>query len=128
MRGGWFLTGDLATRTEDGVYRIVGRKATDLIKSGGHRIGAGEIEAALLEHPAIAEAAVTGLPDDDLGEQIGAWIVLTRGETLTVKQARDHVGQLLSPHKRPHSVFFVSELPRNEMGKVRKHRLRLQER
>src|ERR687883_291833 len=66
--GGWFATGDMATRAEDGYIRIVGRRATDLIKSGGYKIGAGEIEGALLEHPGVAEVAVTGEPDDDLGE------------------------------------------------------------
>ena len=76
MRSGWFATGDVATRSEDGYIRIVGRRATDLIKSGGYKIGAGEIENALLEHPGVAEAAVTGEPDDDLGERIIAWIVV----------------------------------------------------
>src|SRR3984885_1040946 len=68
MRDGWFMTGDLATRNEAGSLKLVGRKSTDLIKSGGYRIGAGEIEGALLEHPAVAEVAVTAAPDEDLGE------------------------------------------------------------
>ncbi|WP_055543049.1 AMP-binding protein, partial [Streptomyces neyagawaensis] len=72
---GWFRTGDMAVRDPDGYVRIVGRKATDLIKSGGYKIGAGEIENALLEHPAVKEAAVTGAPDPDLGERVVAWIV-----------------------------------------------------
>ena len=75
MRDGWFFTGDLATRAPDGYIRIVGRRSTDLIKSGGYKVGAGEIEDALLEHPAVAEAAVTGEPDADLGERIVAWVV-----------------------------------------------------
>ena len=79
MRSGWFATGDVATRSSDGYIRIVGRRATDLIKSGGYKIGAGEIENALLEHAAVAEAAVTGEPDDDLGERIVAWVVLEEG-------------------------------------------------
>ena len=66
----------MATRSEDGYIRIVGRRATDLIKSGGYKIGAGEIENALMEHPGVAEAAVTGEPDDDLGERIVAWVVV----------------------------------------------------
>ncbi|UNO38732.1 acyl-CoA synthetase [Streptomyces sp. MST-110588] len=77
--GGWFRTGDMATRDAAGNYRIVGRKATDLIKSGGYKIGAGEIENALLAHPGVAEAAVTAEPDEDLGERIVAWVV--RAET-----------------------------------------------
>ena len=79
LRDGWFRTGDLATRAPDGYIRIVGRRATDLIKSGGFKIGAGEIEGALLEHPDVREAAVTGEPDPDLGERIVAWIVARRG-------------------------------------------------
>ena len=73
---GFFRTGDLAVRSADGFIRLVGRRATDLIKSGGFKIGAGEIESALLEHPAVAEAAVAGLPDADLGERVCAWVVL----------------------------------------------------
>src|SRR4029079_3681987 len=69
---GWFKPGDLATRAPDGYVRIVGRRATDLIKSGGFKIGAGEIEGALLEHEAVAEVAVTGAPDPDLGGATGA--------------------------------------------------------
>ena len=80
MRDGWFATGDMATRADDGYIRIVGRRATDLIKSGGYKIGAGEIEGALLEHPGVAEVAVTGEPDDDLGERIVAWVVPADGE------------------------------------------------
>ena len=79
IRDGWFATGDVATRAEDGYIRIVGRRATDLIKSGGYKIGAGEIENALNEHPAVAESAVTGEPDDDLGERIVAWVVVEDG-------------------------------------------------
>ena len=75
MRDGWFFTGDLATVGEDGYWRIVGRRSTDLIKTGGYKVGAGEIEVALLEHPAVAEAAVTGEEDPDLGEKIIAWVV-----------------------------------------------------
>ena len=75
MRDGWFFTGDLATVAEDGYWRIVGRRSTDLIKTGGYKVGAGEIEVALLEHPGVLEAAVTGEEDPDLGEKIIAWVV-----------------------------------------------------
>jgi len=91
MRDGWFATGDMATRAEDGYIRIVGRRATDLIKSGGYKIGAGEIEGALLEHPGVAEVAVTGEPDDDLGERIVAWVVPNDGEKPGEKELADHV-------------------------------------
>ncbi|MEV6103587.1 acyl-CoA synthetase [Streptomyces sp. NPDC051940] len=122
FRDGWFRTGDMAVRDAAGRYRIVGRRATDLIKSGGYKIGAGEIENALLEHPAVAEAAVTGEPDDDLGERIVAWIV-PAGEPPAPQELADHVARTLAPHKRPRAVRFLAELPRNDMGKVMKRSL-----
>jgi malonyl-CoA/methylmalonyl-CoA synthetase len=118
---GWFPTGDIGRWTASGALALVGRKSTDLIKSGGFKIGAGEIENALLEHPAVAEAAVVGVPDDDLGERVVAFVVLageTDGGALT-----EHVATLLAPHKRPREVRFVDALPRNDMGKVVKARL-----
>lgn len=120
---GWFYTGDLATRLGDGAIRIVGRRATDLIKCGGFKIGAGEIEAALLEHPAVREAAVVGVPDADLGESIVAFVVADAMEGLEAALV-DHVARLLSPHKRPRRVERVTALPRNAMGKVQKKLLR----
>jgi malonyl-CoA/methylmalonyl-CoA synthetase len=117
---GWFATGDMATRAPDGYIRIVGRRATDLIKSGGYKIGAGEIENALLEHPGVAEAAVTGEPDDDLGERIVAWIVPSGDTKPGEQELADHVARLLTPHKRPRAVRYLDELPRNAMGKVTK--------
>ncbi|GAA2792108.1 acyl-CoA synthetase [Saccharopolyspora taberi] len=118
---GWFRTGDVATRAPDGYIRIVGRRATDIIKSGGYKIGAGEIENALLEHPAVAEVAVTGEPDPDLGERIVAWVV--PAAEVPEQDLVDHVARLLTPHKRPRVVRFLEALPRNEMGKVRKKAL-----
>jgi malonyl-CoA/methylmalonyl-CoA synthetase len=123
IRDGWFRTGDLATRAPDGYVRIVGRRATDLIKSGGFKIGAGEIEGALLEHAGVKEAAVTGEPDPDLGERIVAWVVAREGTSPSADELAGHVANLLTPHKRPRVVRFVDELPRNEMGKVQKKRL-----
>ena len=121
---GWFRTGDLATSDDDGYVRLVGRRATDLIKSGGFKIGAGEIENALLEHPAVAEVAVAGVPDEDLGERIAAWIVVAPGAVAPAPdELADHVARLLTPHKRPRIVHYVDELPRNAMGKVQKARL-----
>ncbi|MDC0667380.1 AMP-binding protein [Nannocystis radixulma] len=121
---GWFYTGDLATRTADGAYRIVGRRATDLIKSGGFKIGAGEIETCLLEHPEVAEVAVLGVADDDLGERIVAFVVARDpARPPLAQQLVDHVAGALAPHKRPRDVRFVEALPRNAMGKVIKARL-----
>ncbi|MER6131951.1 acyl-CoA synthetase [Streptomyces sp. NPDC001815] len=121
---GWFRTGDMAVRDPDGYVRIVGRKATDLIKSGGYKIGAGEIENALLEHPGVREAAVTGEPDPDLGERIVAWIVPADAENPPLlAELADHVAVRLAPHKRPRVVYCLGALPRNDMGKIMKRAL-----
>ncbi|CAM3397820.1 acyl-CoA synthetase [Mycobacterium colombiense] len=116
---GWYRTGDVAVIDGDGMHRIVGRESVDLIKSGGYRIGAGEIETVLLGHPGVQEAAVVGMPDADLGQRIVAFIVGSAdGDALI-----DYVAQELSVHKRPREVRIVDALPRNAMGKVLKKRL-----
>ncbi|MFJ3333221.1 acyl-CoA synthetase [Streptomyces sp. NPDC086766] len=121
---GWFRTGDMAVRDPDGYVRIVGRRATDLIKSGGYKIGAGEIENALLEHPGVREAAVTGEPDADLGERIVAWIVPADPQAPpAARELADHVAGRLAPHKRPRVVRLLDSLPRNDMGKIMKRAL-----
>ncbi|GAA0603853.1 acyl-CoA synthetase [Streptomyces crystallinus] len=121
---GWFRTGDMASLDADGYVRIVGRKATDLIKSGGYKIGAGEIENALLDHPGVREAAVTGEPDADLGERIVAWVVAADPQSPpTAEELAGHVAAQLSPHKRPRTVRFLRALPRNDMGKIMKRAL-----
>ncbi|MEG3626558.1 acyl-CoA synthetase [Streptomyces poriticola] len=121
---GWFRTGDVAVRDPDGYVRIVGRKATDLIKSGGYKIGAGEIENALLEHPGVREAAVTGEPDPDLGERIVAWVVAAGPQDPpSLEDLAGHVARRLAPHKRPRVVRYLDALPRNDMGKVMKRSL-----
>ncbi|MGR4884881.1 AMP-binding protein [Streptomyces sp. LARHCF249] len=115
---GWFRTGDIAAVDEaDGVHRIVGRASIDLIKSGGYRIGAGEIENALLDHPKVTEAAVVGVPDPDLGQRIVAFVV---AEGVTGEELTEFVAAHLSVHKRPREVRFVAALPRNAMGKPQK--------
>jgi fatty acid CoA ligase FadD36/malonyl-CoA/methylmalonyl-CoA synthetase len=115
---GWFATGDLGVFEPDGQLRIVGRQSTDLIKSGGYKIGAGEIENALLAHPAVAETAVIGVPDDDLGERVVAYVIVQ--ESIAADELIDHVASSLAPHKRPREIRFVDALPRNDMGKVQK--------
>jgi fatty acid CoA ligase FadD36 len=118
---GWFHTGDVATIDENGVHRIVGRASTDLIKTGGFRVGAGEVEEALATHPAVREAAVVGAPDDDLGQAIVAYVV---ADGVTAEALTAFVAERLSAHKRPRTVVFVEALPRNALGKVQKHLLR----
>ncbi|WP_374611705.1 acyl-CoA synthetase [Gordonia sp. (in: high G+C Gram-positive bacteria)] len=114
---GFFATGDVAVIDEDGMHRIVGRRATDLIKSGGFRIGAGEIETVLLAHPAVREVAVIGVPDDYLGQRIVAYVV---GDQVADTELIEFVAGELSNHKRPREIRFVESLPRNAMGKVQK--------
>jgi malonyl-CoA/methylmalonyl-CoA synthetase len=123
FKDGWFATGDAAAFDDDGYVRIVGRIATDIIKSGGFKIGAGEVENALNEHPSIVESAVLGEPDDDLGERIVAFVV-TEGERPSERELADHVARLLTPHKRPREVRYLEALPRNAMGKVTKKALK----
>ena len=103
------------------MHRILGRLKGDLIKSGGFRIGAGEVEDALLSHPAVREAAVVGRPHDDLGEEIVAYVVADGA--VPAATLIDHVARELSAHKRPRRVVFVQQLPRNPLGKLQKHLL-----
>ncbi|MEU6758121.1 AMP-binding protein [Streptomyces sp. NPDC046685] len=118
---GWFRTGDIAAIDEaDGVHRIVGRASIDMIKSGGYRIGAGEVENALLDHPKVSEAAVVGVPDTDLGQRIVAFVV---AEGVTGAELTEFVAAHLSAHKRPREVRFVAAVPRNAMGKPQKRLL-----
>nr|WP_236574554.1 AMP-binding protein [Nocardiopsis sp. FR26] len=114
---GWMRTGDAAVRDADGWHRIVGRMSVDLIKTGGYRVGAGEVEAALLDHPAVREAAVVGEADEDLGQRIVAYLV---GEGIDPEAVAGFAAERLSRHKRPREVRVVEALPRNAMGKVRK--------
>jgi malonyl-CoA/methylmalonyl-CoA synthetase len=116
--GDWFRTGDMAV-LERGYYRIMGRLSVDIIKSGGYKLSALEIEAALLDHPLIAECAVIGLPDDTWGEAVTAAIVLKSG-TLELAALREWCKGRLSVYKIPQRLKIMSELPRNAMGKVTK--------
>ncbi|MFN6550224.1 acyl-CoA synthetase [Mycolicibacterium septicum] len=116
---GWYRTGDVAVIDADGMHRIVGRESVDLIKSGGYRVGAGEIESVLLGHDGVDEVAVVGVPDDDLGQRIVAFVVGTAAPDTLI----EFVAQQLSAHKRPREVRLVDSLPRNAMGKVMKKEL-----
>ena len=115
--GEWFRTGDAAVIDEGGFHRIVGRQSIDIIKTGGFKVGAGEVEAALLTHPGVTEAAVIGVSDPDLGQRIVAFVVCSDVDDATLI---NHVAALLSVHKRPREVRVVEVLPRNAMGKVQK--------
>jgi malonyl-CoA/methylmalonyl-CoA synthetase len=120
---GWFRTGDMATRAPDDYLHVVGRRDIDLIQSGGFKIGAGEIENALLEYPGVADAAVTGEPDPDLGQRVTGWIVAAAGAHPSAGELADYVARQLSPQARPRTIYYLKALPRNEMGKVVKKAL-----
>jgi malonyl-CoA/methylmalonyl-CoA synthetase len=115
--GDWFRTGDMAV-VEGGYYRIMGRSSVDIIKSGGYKLSALEIEAALLDHPSIRECAVVGIPDETWGELVAAALVLVPGEPLELDDLRAWCQARLSHYKLPRKLLSVAALPRNAMGKV----------
>ena len=121
--GGWYRTGDMAV-LETGYYRIMGRLSVDIIKSGGYKLSALEIEAALLEHPDIAEVAVLGMPDDTWGEAVSAAVVTKNSVDLALPALREWCKSRLSVYKVPQRLVLVKELPRNAMGKVTKPAVR----
>ena len=114
---GWFRTGDV-TVVEDGIYRILGRSSVDIIKTGGEKVSALEIEEVLRTHPAIAQCAVVGVEDDEWGERVAACLVVD--QELTLETLRDWAKQLLAVYKVPSLLLLVDELPSNAMGKVQK--------
>jgi long-chain acyl-CoA synthetase len=116
---GWFHSGDLGTMDADGCFRVVGR-IKDLIIRGGHNVYPREIEDLLHRHPAVRAAAVVGVPDDRLGEEIGAAIVLAPGATATPTQLREWVRAQVAPHKYPRHIWIVDELPTGPTGKILK--------
>ncbi len=119
---GWFKTGDVAV-VEDGYFRILGRASQDIIKSAGYKLSALEIEAVLVEHPAIAEAAVVGVPDPEWGEVVTAFVVLRPGAALTLEALRAWCGDKLSSYKQPRRLEVRPSLPRTAVGKVQKNAL-----
>ena len=123
FRHGWFSTGDIAV-VEKGMYRILGRKSTDIIKTGGYKVSALEIEETLRSHPAIKECAVIGVEDPEWGERIGAVLILRRGGELTLEELRVWGKKRLAPYKVPTRLVIADDLPRNPLGKVRKDLLK----
>lgn len=127
--GGWYLTGDLAMRDSDGYFWFVGR-ADDLIKSSGHLIGPFEVESALIEHPAVAEAAVIGIPDETAGEVVKAFVTLKAGVEASEALERDlrgHARKRLGPAVAPREIVFRDSLPRTRSGKIMRRLLRARE-
>ena len=123
MRGGWLHTGDLGRVDADGYLYITGR-IKDLIIKGGENISPREIEEAIYQHPAVAEAAVIGIPDETFGEQVCAVVVLRPGHTATEIEIQSHVARFVNKFKVPSSVVFRSELPKSPVGKILKRQLR----
>jgi malonyl-CoA/methylmalonyl-CoA synthetase len=119
FRDGWFITGDTAV-VENGIYRILGRTNIDILKTGGHKVSALEIEEALRQHPAVAECSVVGVPDAEWGERVAAALVLKDGEILDLQSLRTWARELLTVHKLPSRLLVLDALPRNAMGKIRK--------
>jgi malonyl-CoA/methylmalonyl-CoA synthetase len=126
MSGGWYRTGDLARRAADGAFTILGRLATDVFKVKGHRVGALEIEAALAEHPLVAEVAVVSAPDpaDAAGGEMPVAFVRPRDAALTAEALREHAQRTLAPYQVPRRVELVADLPRTGPGKVDRAALR----
>lgn len=119
FQDGWFLTGDLAV-VENGNYRILGRMSVDIIKTGGYKVSALEIEEVLRTHPDIQECAVVGVKDPEWGERVCAALVLQHSDRLTLEAFRSWAKERLAVYKVPTRILSVEELPRNAMGKVTK--------
>jgi malonyl-CoA/methylmalonyl-CoA synthetase len=117
FRNGWFRTGDVAV-VENGYYRLLGRTSVDIIKTGGFKVSALEIEEVLRQHPAIAECAVVGVLDDEWGERVCAAAELRPNATVTLEDLQSWAQPLLAPYKIPRAFSAVPSLPRNAMGKV----------
>ena len=130
IRGDWYITGDRAYMDEDGYFWFVGR-ADDVIISAGYRIGPFEVESALVEHPAVAEAAVVASPDELRGDIVKAFVILAPGHSPSeelLAELQEHVKSSTAPYKYPREIEFVTELPKTISGKIRRVELRERER
>ena len=124
IRDGWFNTGDIARIDEDGFVSIVDR-AKDMVLRGGENVYCAEVEAAIYEHDDVAEVAVFGVPDERLGEEVGAVVVLATAPTIDVDELRAFLAERIAKHKIPTTIWFRDDpLPRNANGKFLKRELR----
>jgi malonyl-CoA/methylmalonyl-CoA synthetase len=121
---GWFRTGDVAVVPEDGggAFRLLGRTSVDIIKTGGYKVSALEIEEVIRDHPAVADCAVAGKPDEEWGERVTATVQLHAGAALALEELQAWTKSRLAPYKVPKELHTVAALPRNAMGKVIKTR------
>ncbi|WCB92587.1 Long-chain-fatty-acid--CoA ligase [Baekduia alba] len=122
IKDGWFHSGDLAKVDDDGYFFIVDRKK-DMIIRGGYNVYPREIEEVLYEHPAVREAAVVGVPHDDLGEEVGAAVALKEGEELSAEELQAYVKENVAAYKYPRHIWFVSDLPKGPTGKILKREI-----
>jgi long-chain acyl-CoA synthetase len=122
MKGGWFHTGDMAKMDEDGYFFIVDRKKEMIIR-GGYNVYPREIEEVLYEHPAVSEAAVVGVADESLGEEVGAAVVLKQGEEASAEDIRAFVKDRVAAYKYPRRIWFPDELPKGPTGKILKREI-----
>jgi crotonobetaine/carnitine-CoA ligase len=123
MRAGWLSTGDLVRQDHDGLISFVGR-TRDMIRRAGENVAAGEVEAVLLDHPMVHDAAVVGVPDPIRDEEIVAFVVIARGEQLEEEELREWCSERLASFRVPSHIAIQRELPRTAVGKVQKHQLR----
>src|SRR3954470_12737912 len=126
MQDGWFLTGDVARTDDDGYFFIVDRKK-DMIIRGGYNVYPREIEEVLYEHPAVSEAAVIGVPDESMGEEVGAAVVLREGAEASADDIRAFVKERVAAYKYPRKIWFPDELPKGPTGKILKREITVPE-
>jgi long-chain acyl-CoA synthetase len=126
IKDGWFYTGDMGKVDEDGYFFIVDRKKEMIIR-GGYNVYPREIEEVMYEHPAVAEVAVIGVPDDNMGEEVGAAVALKKGEEVTEDELRDYVKGEVAGYKYPRKIWFVDELPKGPTGKILKREIEVPE-
>jgi long-chain acyl-CoA synthetase len=126
MRDGWFLTGDMGRVDEDGYFSIVDRKKEMIIR-GGYNVYPREIEEVLYEHPAVRECAVISVPDEKMGEEVGAAVAVREGESVSEEDLRDYVKEQVANYKYPRKIWFVDELPKGPTGKILKKEVEVPE-
>jgi long-chain acyl-CoA synthetase len=122
IKDGWFSTGDLAKADEDGFFFIVDRKK-DMIIRGGYNVYPREVEEVIYEHPAVREAAVVGIPDDSLGEEVGAAVALKEGGDVSAEDLQAYVKEQVAAYKYPRKIWFVDDLPKGPTGKILKREI-----
>ena len=123
FRDGWFLTGDVAERNASGSIRLLGRSSVDILKSGGEKVSAIEVEEVVREHPSVADTAVVGVPDETWGDRVVAFVIAKPGASADEASLRAFAKERLAPYKVPKEFRFVEAFPRSAMGKVQKRLL-----